>query len=45
MSKGEIEINKNNKIIWKDNPIAWLKKGNGYLNPEIDVIVDDSLNI
>jgi ATP-dependent RNA helicase SUPV3L1/SUV3 len=45
VSKGEIEINKNNKIIWKDNPIAWLKKGNGYLNPEIDVIVDDSLNI
>jgi ATP-dependent RNA helicase SUPV3L1/SUV3 len=45
LSEGEIEINNNNKIIWKNNPIAWLKKGNGYLNPEIDIIADDSLNI
>ena len=45
LSEGEIEINNNNKIIWKNNPIAWLKKGNRYLNPEIDIIADDSLNI
>ena len=29
--KGEIEINNENKIIWKNNPIARLKKGNDYL--------------
>jgi ATP-dependent RNA helicase SUPV3L1/SUV3 len=28
VSNGEIEISNENKIIWKDNPIAWLKKGN-----------------
>ena len=43
VSKGEIEINNDNKIIWENNPIAWLKKGNDYLNPEIDIIADDAL--
>ena len=42
---GEIEISNENKIIWKDNPIAWLKKGNSYLNPEIDIIADDALSL
>tara|TARA_Y100000591_G_scaffold326343_1_gene348842 strand:- start:1157 stop:3622 length:2466 start_codon:yes stop_codon:yes gene_type:complete len=40
----DIEINYENKIIWKNNPIARLKKGNDYLNPEIEIINDDSLN-
>jgi ATP-dependent RNA helicase SUPV3L1/SUV3 len=44
LSNGEIKINNENKIIWKNNPIAWLKKGNNYLNPEIDIIADDALN-
>ena len=45
VSNGEIEISNENKIIWKDNPIAWLKKGNSYLNPEIDIIADDALSL
>ena len=44
ISKEEIEINNENKIVWKNNPIAWLKKGNDYLKPEIDIIADDALN-
>ena len=40
----ELKINNESKIIWKNNPIARLKKGNDYLNPEIDIIADDSLN-
>ena len=44
LSKGQIEISNENKIIWKNNPIAWLKKGNDYLNPEIEIIADDALN-
>ena len=44
LDKGEISINNENKIIWKNNPIARLKKGNDYLSPEIDIIADDSLN-
>ncbi|MDC0524754.1 helicase-related protein, partial [Pelagibacteraceae bacterium] len=43
--KGEININIENKILWKNNPIAWLKKGNDYLNPKIDIIADDALNL
>jgi len=45
LSKGEIKISSDNKIIWKDNPIAWLKKGNNYLSPEVVIIADESLNL
>ena len=44
VKNAEIELNNENKIIWKNNPIARLKKGNDYLNPEIDIISDDSLS-
>jgi len=44
LDKKEITINNQSKIIWKNHPIARLKKGNDYLNPEIDLIADDSLN-
>ena len=44
LDKGEIEINNENKIIWKSYPIARLKKGNDYLNQEVDIICDDALN-
>jgi len=40
----EIKINDESKIIWKNHPIARLKKGNDYLNPDIDIIADESLN-
>ena len=44
LSDKKIEINSESKIIWKNFPIARLKKGNDYLSPEIEVISDDSLN-
>ena len=44
LDNDEINISNENKIIWKNNPIARLKKGNDYLTPEIEVIADDSLN-
>ena len=43
LNTSDIEINNESKIIWKKNPIARLKKGNDYLNPDIDIIADDSL--
>ena len=43
--KGELDINLENKIIWKKNPIARLKKGIDYLNPDIDVIADESMSV
>ena len=44
LSKKEVSINNQNQIIWKENAIARLKKGNDYLSPEIEIIADDSLN-
>ena len=44
LTKKEIKINDENKITWKSNPIARLKKGHEYLSPEIEIISDDSLN-
>ena len=44
LTKKEIKINEENKITWKSNPIARLKKGHEYLSPEIEIISDDSLN-
>ena len=32
------------KIIWNNNVIAQLKKGNNYLNPEIEILADDALD-
>ena len=43
IDKAEIKINNESKIIWKNNPIARLKKGNDYLSPEVDIICDDAL--
>tara|TARA_B100001027_G_scaffold216273_1_gene192152 strand:+ start:1410 stop:3875 length:2466 start_codon:yes stop_codon:yes gene_type:complete len=44
LAEGEIDIDKESKIVWKNYPIARLKKGNDYLSPEIDIIADDSLD-
>ena len=44
LSKAEIKLDNSGKILWKDNPIARLKKGNDYLTPDIDIISDDALN-
>jgi ATP-dependent RNA helicase SUPV3L1/SUV3 len=45
LDNGEIAINNDNKIIWKNHSIARLKKGSNYLNPEIEIIADESLNL
>ncbi len=39
----EITVDEYSKIIWKNDPIARLKKGHNYLNPEIEVISDESI--
>ena len=44
LEKAEIDLNNDSKIIWRNNPVARLKKGSNYLTPEIDVIADESLN-
>ena len=44
ISKKEITLDKENKIIWKKEKIAKLKKGYNHLTPEIEIITDDSLD-
>ncbi len=41
----DINIDFEDKLVWKGNPIARLKKGNDYLNPSIEIIADDSLDL
>ncbi len=44
LKDSSLKVSNENQIIWKNNPIARLKKGYDYLNPEIDIIADDALN-
>jgi ATP-dependent RNA helicase SUPV3L1/SUV3 len=39
----DLSINDENKITWLNNPIARIKKGENYLNPEIEIIADEAL--
>jgi ATP-dependent RNA helicase SUPV3L1/SUV3 len=39
----KLSIGLENKILWQNNPIAKLKKGENYLVPEIDIISDEAL--
>ena len=41
----DISVDTNSKIIWKNNPIGRLKKGHNYLNPEIEIIADESTDL
>jgi len=43
MDTGKLSLNQENKIVWLDDPIAKIKKGENYLNPEIEIIADEAL--
>ena len=45
VEENKLTIDSNSKIIWKGNPIARLKKGINYLNPEIETIADESIDL
>ena len=45
VEKQEISIDTKSNIIWKDYPIARLKKGHDYLNPEIEIIADETIDL
>ena len=38
-----LSIDSENKIIWRNYPVAKIKKGENYLAPDIEIIADDSL--
>jgi len=39
-----IRLDENHKIYWKDNPIAYIKTGKNYLNPKLELIVDEAID-
>jgi len=39
----KLSIDFEDKIVWQNNPIARIKKGENYLTPQIEVIADDAL--
>jgi len=38
-----LSIDFEDKIVWQNNPIARIKRGENYLTPEIEIIADDAL--
>jgi len=43
--RGEIfKLDKDHKIYWKNNAIAYISKGKNYLNPKLELIVDEAID-
>ena len=40
----KVSLEEDNKIYWKKNPIARIKRGKNYLSPYIEIISDDALS-
>ena len=40
----DLRFDENHKIYWQDNPIAYLQKGKDYLNPKIELLVDEAMD-
>jgi len=40
----DFDIANNHKIYWKDNPIAYISAGKNYLNPKLELIVDEAMD-
>ena len=44
--KSEVfELNDDNKIYWMDSPIAYISRGKNYLNPKLELLVDEATDI
>ena len=44
--KSEIfELNDNYKIYWMGNPIAYIYPGKDYLNPKLELVVDEAIDL
>ena len=38
------ELNDDHKIYWMDNPIAYISRGKNYLNPKLELLVDEAID-
>ena len=44
--KNEVfNLDSNHRVYWMDNPIAYLSKGKNYLNPKLEIMVDEATDI
>ena len=43
IEENKIELQNDNKIYWKSNPVARLASGTDYLSPSLEIIADESL--
>ena len=41
----EFRLDEDHKIYWMDNPIAYIIKGKNYLNPKLELIVDEAIDL
>ena len=39
-----LSFNDDYKIYWKDHPIAYLTPGKNYLNPKLELLVDEAID-
>lgn len=39
------KLNDDHKIYWMDNPIAYISRGKNYLNPKLELLVDESIDL
>jgi ATP-dependent RNA helicase SUPV3L1/SUV3 len=37
-------LDSNHRVYWMDSPIAYLSKGKNYLNPKLEIIVDEAMD-
>ena len=43
--KSEVfKLNDDHKIYWMDNPIAYITRGKNYLNPKLELLVDEAID-
>ena len=40
-----LELGEDHRIYWKQNPIAYVKPGKNYLNPKLELIVDEAIDL
>jgi len=39
------KLNDDHKIYWMDNPIAYISRGTNYLNPKLELLVDEATDL
>ena len=40
-----LRLDDDHKVYWKDNPIAFITPGKNYLNPKLELLIDDAIDI